>query len=160
MTLARLPFIATGVLGCLALFGCGLLIGGRWVGAIGRRAADRSTPCYRLHAHRAMSDVPCEAFMIAALGLGLWGASRIWSGRGLGTGPAAVRRGRGLFAGSSIVCKLNGLLAPMILAPGAGSACSSPGSAAPGRRLGLAGGAAALRSVTMVVDGRSRSTRP
>ena len=35
-----------------------------------RPAADRQSALFRLHAHRAMSDVPCEAFMIAALGSG------------------------------------------------------------------------------------------
>ena len=34
-------------------------------------------PLYSLHAHRAMADVPCEAFMLASLAIALsvWGAS-------------------------------------------------------------------------------------
>ena len=113
LTVARIPFIATGLLGCLALFGCGVLIGGRWIGALAAGLLI-ANPLYRLHAHRAMSDVPCEAFMLAAFGLGLWGWIRIWSRRGVGLG-FVLCLGAGACAGLSIVCKLNGLLAPMIL---------------------------------------------
>ena len=146
LTVARIAFIATGVLGALALFGCGLLIGGRATAAI---AAVLLTinPLFRLHAHRAMSDVPCEAFLIAGLGLGLWAASRIWSGRNLATGLllfAAAGAGCGL----AIVCKLNGLLGPMILAAWCGLGMIAPGRP-PRMRLALAGGAV-LAMVAMV----------
>ena len=120
LTISRLPFIATAVLGCLALFGCGVLIGGRWVGAIAALLL-MINPLFRLHAHRAMSDVPCESFMIAALGLALWGATRIWSGRGIGSG-LVLFAAAGVCAGLSIVCKLNGLLAPMIIVAWSGLA--------------------------------------
>ena len=69
-----------GALGCVALFGCGVLVGDRRVGTIAALLL-MINPLYRLHAHRAMSDVPCEAFLISALGLGLYALQRIWSGR-------------------------------------------------------------------------------
>lgn len=113
LTAARLPFIATGVLGCLALFGIGMLVGGRWAGAMAALLLV-ANPLYRLHAHRAMSDVPCEAFVIAALGLGLRGLTRFWPGRGLALGILLLGAA-GACSGLAIACKLNGLLAPMVL---------------------------------------------
>jgi 4-amino-4-deoxy-L-arabinose transferase-like glycosyltransferase len=111
LTVARLPFIATGVLGCVGAFLFGSIVGGRWVGAIGAGLL-MINPLYRLHAHRAMSDVPCEAFVIAALALALWSFARVWSGRGRWSGFAAA----GVCSGLAILCKFNGLLAPMIVA--------------------------------------------
>ena len=113
LTVARIPFIATGLLGCLALLGFGALIGGRWVGVLASGLLI-ANPLYRLHAHRAMSDVPCEAFMIASLGLGMWGWARIWSRRGVGLGMVLFLAA-GVSSGLAIVCKLNGLLAPIVL---------------------------------------------
>jgi 4-amino-4-deoxy-L-arabinose transferase-like glycosyltransferase len=113
LTVSRIPFVAIGVLGCLALFGCGLLIGGRRIGAIAALLLV-ANPLYRLHAHRAMSDVPCETFVIASLGLGLWGLTHFWPCRRLGWGILLLAAA-GIFSGLAIVCKLNGLLSPMVL---------------------------------------------
>jgi 4-amino-4-deoxy-L-arabinose transferase-like glycosyltransferase len=145
LTVARLPFIATAVLGCLALFGCGLLIGGRWVGAIGALLLTIN-PLFRLHAHRAMSDVPCEAFMIAALGLALWGATRVWSRHGIGYG-LVLFAAAGVCAALSILCKLNGLLAPMIIV----AWCGLGALAARVGRVRLAFGVGAALSIAMLV---------
>ncbi len=71
-------------------------------------------PLYRLHAHRAMSDVPCEAFMAAALGLALWACQRIGSRRGVWSGLGLFGLA-GLCSGLSIACKLNGLLVPIVM---------------------------------------------
>lgn len=139
LTAARLPFIATGVLGCLALYIAGVLVGGRWVGAIGA-ALLLINPLYRLHAHRAMSDVPCEAFLIAALGLALWACHRILSCRAIGRGLVAFAAA-GVFSGLAIVCKFNGFLAPMIIAAWCGLGLLIPRLDARAR-LALAGGAA------------------
>jgi 4-amino-4-deoxy-L-arabinose transferase-like glycosyltransferase len=114
LTVARLPFIATGVLGCVSVFLCGSLVGGRWVGAIGAVLL-MFNPLYRLHAHRAMSDVPCEAFVIAALTLAMSGYGRVWSGRGFWSGFGGFAAS-GVCLGLALLCKLNGLLAPMIIA--------------------------------------------
>jgi hypothetical protein len=130
LTVARVPFIATGVLGCLSLFVCGLLIGGRWVGAIGATLL-MLNPLYRLHAHRAMSDVPCEAFVIAALTFALWACRRLWAGRGLWSGLAGFA-GSGICAGLALLCKFSGFLAPIIIAAWCG--------------LGLVGSKSGLRS--------------
>ena len=90
MIAARLPIIALGALGCVAIFGCGALIKDGRVGIIAAVLL-MLNPLYRLHAHRAMSDVPCEAFMLVALGLSLWAWRRIWSG---GFGMAAFLAAR------------------------------------------------------------------
>lgn len=144
LTVARIPFIATGVLGCLALYACSLQIGARGVGAIAALLL-AANPLYRLHAHRAMSDVPCEAFMVAALAFALGGARRSWSGRGGSLFFAAA----GLCSGLAIVCKLNGLLAPMIVTAWCGLAALVPGPGRPAR-LGFAG-AWALSMGTMLM---------
>jgi 4-amino-4-deoxy-L-arabinose transferase-like glycosyltransferase len=114
LTVARIPFIATGVLGCVALFACGVLIGGQGVGTIGALLL-LINPLFRLHAHRAMADVPCEAFLLTALALALWGVQRLWSGRTPWSG-LVLFGAAGLCSGISVACKLNGLLAPMITA--------------------------------------------
>jgi 4-amino-4-deoxy-L-arabinose transferase-like glycosyltransferase len=160
LTVARLPFIATAVLGCLALFGCGGLVGGRWLGAVAALLL-MTNPLYRLHAHRAMSDVPCESFMIAALGLALWGSTRIWSGRGIGSG-LLLFMAAGVCAGLSIVCKLNGLLAPMIIVAWCGLAVvlSRRG---PRAMSGFAAGAAvsiAMMVVTVLAFNPTLTSRP
>jgi 4-amino-4-deoxy-L-arabinose transferase-like glycosyltransferase len=122
LMIARLPFLAAGMLGCVAVYACGFQIGGR-AAAVIAAAMLAINPLYRLHAHRAMSDVPCEAFTIAALAGALWGARRIWSGR-KGALPFATA---GLCSGLAIVCKLNGLLAPMIITAWCGAAALAPG---------------------------------
>jgi hypothetical protein len=138
LTAARWPFIAPGVLGCVTLLVCGALVGGRWIGAIGGCLLALN-PLYRLHAHRAMSDVPCEAFVIVALTLALWSLRRLWSGSGLWPTLAGFAAS-GACAGLAILCKLSGLLAPMVIACwGLGALVSKLDS---GSRLALwAGGA-------------------
>ena len=73
-------FLFLGALGCVALFGCGVLVKDRRVGTIAAVLL-MINPLYALHAHRAMSEVPYEAFLISALGPGLSAMQRIWSGR-------------------------------------------------------------------------------
>ncbi len=109
LIVARIPILFLGALGCVALFGCGVLIEDRRVGTIAAILL-MINPLYRLHAHRAMSDVPYEAFLISALGLGLYALQRFWSGR---PGIAALwfsSSWRESPPGSSILCKFNGLL--------------------------------------------------
>ncbi len=68
-------------------------------------------PLYRLHAHRAMSEVPCEAFHGRAWGWPPGLSKRSGRGRRL---PGSVCSGfaRPVCCGLSILCKFNGLLAP------------------------------------------------
>jgi len=122
---ARLPILGLGALGCAALFGCGSLIKGGRVGILAAVLL-MLNPLYRLHAHRAMSDVPCEAFMLTALGLSLWGWRRIWC-RGFGAAGFLLSGLAGLSAGLSLLCKLNGFLGLMIIAGWTGIAWVTPG---------------------------------
>jgi hypothetical protein len=148
LTVARIPFIATGVFGCVALFACGVLIGGRGVGTIGALLLVVN-PLFRLHAHRAMSDVPCEAFLIAALGFALWGSQRVWAGRGLWSG-LAVFAAAGVCSGISLACKLNGLLALMINAAWCGLSLLVPGLSLRSK-AGLGGGLLLTLTMTAAV---------
>ena len=53
---ARVPIILTGVLGCIAIFACGALIQNDRVGVIAAILL-MLNPLFRLHAHRAMSNI-------------------------------------------------------------------------------------------------------
>src|SRR5438067_10068998 len=64
LIIARLQFLVLGALGCAALFGCGVLIKDRRVGAIAAVLL-MINPLFRDHAHLAMSEAPCEVFMIS-----------------------------------------------------------------------------------------------
>jgi len=125
LILARLPFIVLGALGCVAIFGCGVLIKDSRVGIIAA-ALLMLNPLYRLHAHRAMSDVPCEAFMLVALGLSLWGWRRTWC-RGLGVLAFLLPWLAGFAAGLSLLCKFNGFLGLIIILGWCGIAWITPG---------------------------------
>jgi hypothetical protein len=113
LAVARVPSVLVGAVGCLAVYGIGLIVAGWRVGvAAGLLLA--ANPLYRLHARRAMSDVPCEAFLLAALFFALWAWTRVLSGRSLRSvwlsGGAA-----GVCAGLSLLSKLSGALALMVL---------------------------------------------
>ena len=82
-------------------------------------------PLFRLHAHRAMSDVPYEAFLIAAMGLGLYALQRIWSGRSAAV-TALLVVSTGLAVGLSILCKFNGLIGLMVIGCWVGFAFLAP----------------------------------
>ena len=71
LTIARLPSILTGALACVAIFALGTLVAGPWAGGIAAFLL-AVNPLFRLHAHRAMSEASCEAFLLLALALGLW----------------------------------------------------------------------------------------
>ena len=124
LIVARLPFIALGALGSIAIFGCGTLLKDWRVGAVAAFLLTLN-PLYRLHAHRAMSDTPCEAFMLAGLALFLWTWRRSWSGK---IGPAVffVPCLAGVCFGLSVLCKFNGLLGLVVIAAWSGLAVISP----------------------------------
>ena len=122
---ARVPFVLLGVLGCVALLACGTIIDNYRVGAIAAIVL-MLNPLYRVHAHRAMSDVPCEAFMFVAIAIDLWMMRRLWSGRP-GVSVFFASLAAGICAGLSILCKFNGFLGLMIIAAWCGFAWFVPG---------------------------------
>ncbi|MGC8643459.1 MAG: ArnT family glycosyltransferase [Isosphaeraceae bacterium] len=114
LMIARVPFILTAALGCVAIFALGSLIAGRWAGTIAALLL-AVNPLFRLHAHRAMSEAPCEAFLLLALAVGLWA----W--KDLLTHAPRIRfmvamLVAGFCAGFSLLAKFNGALAIFALA--------------------------------------------
>jgi len=114
LTAARWPSLVLGAVGCMALFGCGTLVKNSRLGAIAAILL-MVNPLYSLHAHRAMSDVPCEAFVTIALWLALLSWKWAWSAR-----PAyaciLISSLSGLAVGLALQCKFNAFLALMIVA--------------------------------------------
>lgn len=111
---ARWPSVIVGSLGCMAIFGLGVLAHGRRVGAVAALLL-MVNPLYRLHARRAMSDVMAEALILLCLAVALWvwreslagrGGPRRWPAAGLA----------GIFGGLAVLAKLNGGLAMIVVA--------------------------------------------
>jgi 4-amino-4-deoxy-L-arabinose transferase-like glycosyltransferase len=106
LTRARWPSVVCGALGCVALYGLGALGGDRRVGMV---AAGFLTvnPLYRLHARRAMADVPAECLILLTAVVGLWVWRRSLQGRfgfGIWLGTWLV----GVLGGLAVLAKLNG----------------------------------------------------
>ena len=95
------------------MFACGTLIKDDRTGVIAAVLL-MLNPLFRLHAHRAMSDVPCESFMLVTLWLGLWAWLRAWSGR-IGLASWLLSIFAGFAAGLALLCKFNGFLALMVM---------------------------------------------
>ncbi|WP_165244288.1 4-amino-4-deoxy-L-arabinose transferase [Paludisphaera soli] len=114
LTVARIPSILLGAAGCLALAALGAAAFDLRVGvAAGLLLA--LNPLYALHAHRAMSEAPCEAFLLIALALALGAWRRAVAGKA-GWAMFALLAGSGVAIGLSVLAKFNGLLALMTLA--------------------------------------------
>ncbi len=111
---ARRPSILLGVLGGLGIYALGSLASCRKVGWLAALLLTIN-PLYRLHARRAMSDVPAEAFVLLALAVGLWAWREILNGRRPIAGGLALGLGGGLLSGLAVLSKLNGGLALMVL---------------------------------------------
>jgi hypothetical protein len=92
-----------------------------------------------------MPDVPCEALIVAALAVALWGWSRALAGRLGPLGWAAGVLGAGVLGGLATLAKLTGLIAPLTIAAWGILALALPG--VPWRRKGAAAGGAALAGV-------------
>ena len=138
LTAARVPIILVGVLGCVAIFACGAVIKDDRVGTIAAILL-MLNPLFRLHAHRAMSDIPSESFMLVALWLELWAWHRVWSGR-IGLVSWLLPLFAGLAVGLALLSKFNGFLALMIVGIWSGAAVLTHGLLW-SRKLTITGGA-------------------
>ena len=111
---ARWPSVFLGATGCIAIYALGVLAADRRVGIVAALLL-MVDPLYRMHARRAMSDVPAEALILATAAVGLWVWQRtLAKGAELGTWLAATAAGA--LAGLAVLCKLNGVLGLMIMA--------------------------------------------
>jgi 4-amino-4-deoxy-L-arabinose transferase-like glycosyltransferase len=145
---ARVPILLVGALGCVAIFGCGVLVKDRRVGTLAAMAL-MFNPLYRLLAHRAMSDVPSEAFTLAALAIFLWWWQRVWSGwsaRVMVVLPCLA----GICAGLALLSKFSGFLGLMIIASWSALTLIAP-RVSLRRKLTVAGGASAAAAVALAV---------
>ena len=124
LTAARLTVIPLGALGCLALFASGLLIRDARTATLAAVLL-MINPLYSLLAHRSMSDVPCDAFMLSSLAVALSLWRRIWS-RGMHAAALVLPIAGGLLAGLSLLCKLNGFLGLAIVTGWCGIAWLAP----------------------------------
>ncbi len=115
LTVARIPNVLIGALGCVAIYHLGRFSFNRLTGIIASLLLILS-PLYWLHARRAMSDVPAEAFMLASLALALPIWSAFVAGRGNWKQAFLLAFGGGSLVGLAVLSKLNGTIAGMILA--------------------------------------------
>jgi 4-amino-4-deoxy-L-arabinose transferase-like glycosyltransferase len=111
---ARLPVIPLGALGCLGLFAAGVIARNARLGTIAAVLL-MLNPLYALHSHRAMSDVPCDAFMVSSLAVWLYLWARVWS-RGSDVAVWVLPCLAGLLSGMALLCKLNGFIGLGIIA--------------------------------------------
>ena len=145
---ARLPIIPLGAVGCLALFACGVIVKDRRVGTIAA-ALLMINPLYSLQAHRAMADVPCEAFMLSSLAIWLAMWVRIWS-KGAPVAALVFPWLAGCLAGMSLLCKLNGFVGLGIVTACCGLSWLLPGLST-GRKLAVTGATVVVVAVALVV---------
>jgi hypothetical protein len=129
---ARWPSVLLGGLGCAAIFGLGALLADRRVGLVAALLL-MANPLYRMHARRAMSDVPAEALILTTLWIGLaaWRTALAGEMR-LGHWIASTL-GMGVCGGLAVLSKLNGGLALMVLGTWALLALALPGYSSRGR---------------------------
>jgi 4-amino-4-deoxy-L-arabinose transferase-like glycosyltransferase len=114
LLIARVPSIFAGALGCVAIFALGTLIAGPPAGVVAAFLL-AVNPLFRLHAHRAMSEVSCEAFLLLALALGLWSWKTLLS-RPPRTVFMVTMLLTGFSTGFSLLAKFNGALVIFALA--------------------------------------------
>ncbi len=137
LVIARLPSIVLGAVGCVAIFAIGTMVCHERTGAIAAFLL-AVNPLYSLHAHRAMSEAGCEAFLLVAVALGLLAWKSL-----LSRGPIApsllLSIAAGSSAGLSILSKFNGILALVALAGWTCLALALPGMPR-AAKLGLCAG--------------------
>ncbi|RUL84340.1 ArnT family glycosyltransferase [Tautonia sociabilis] len=156
----RWPMVVLGAIGCVAASAIGAMAFGPRAGALAGMVL-AINPLYRLHARRAMSDVPTEAFTLLALGVGLWAWRELIGGRP-GRGAAAMALGGGVLAGMAALSKLSGGLAMMTLAAWAALAAVLPG--VPASRKAAVAGAVVVAGLiaygTFIVGNPTLTARP
>jgi hypothetical protein len=111
---ARWPAVVLGGLGCAAIFGIGTLAAGRRVGVVAALLL-MENPLYRMHARRAMSDVPAEALILTTLWISLAAWQSALAGRLRLMRWSVSALGMGVCGGLAVLAKLNGGLALMVL---------------------------------------------
>jgi 4-amino-4-deoxy-L-arabinose transferase-like glycosyltransferase len=114
LEVARIPSVVVGASGCIALYGIGVIVGGRGIGTVAALLLI-ANPLYRLLSRRAMSDVPCEAFMLCALVFFLWAWRGLLSGRLTALTVFSVAAA-GAASGFALLSKLSGMLALLVIA--------------------------------------------
>jgi 4-amino-4-deoxy-L-arabinose transferase-like glycosyltransferase len=123
---ARIPSLAFGSLGCLAIYAIGTMALDRRLGLLAAYLL-MLNPLYCMHARRAMSDVPAESLILATLAVGLWAWKHLLSGdRAFGPTLGQVV-GSGILCGLATLSKLNGALGGLILGSWALLAILLPG---------------------------------
>jgi hypothetical protein len=153
LTAARIPSILLGASGCAAIFGLGVMVRDERVGLVAAFLL-AINPLYRLHAHRAMSEAPCETFLYLSLLVAAWCWSRAFAPRAVARPWASIGLiGAGAAAGLSVLSKFNGLLALMTLAVWTALGWSLPGRSW-AARLGFAiGSCVAVATAWLVFVG-------
>ncbi len=126
LIIARLPSIVLGAVGCVAIFAIGGMVRDQRTGVIAAFLL-AINPLYSLHAHRAMSEAGCEAFLLVAIAMGLLAFKSL-----LARGPIApsllLLIAAGSSAGLSILSKFNGILALFSLVAWTCLALALPGT--------------------------------
>jgi 4-amino-4-deoxy-L-arabinose transferase-like glycosyltransferase len=140
LVVARLPSVLMGAIGCVGIYLLGALVKDGptgWIAAILLAV----NPLYRLHAHRAMSEAPCEAFLLLSLALGLWAWVALLGNRSVAAGGTTLIVS-GVLAGLSILAKFTGVMATLAVVAWVILGLALPRVAA-ARKLILAAGAGA-----------------
>lgn len=109
----RWPSAVLGGLGCAMIYAIGVLVGGRRLGLIAAILL-AINPLYRLHARRAMSDVPAEALILLTLAIGLWALHQRWQEIRISL-SLMISVIVGILGGLAVLAKLNGALALMTI---------------------------------------------
>lgn len=125
--IARYPSVLLGGIGCAAIFAIGRIVWGRTSAGLLAALFLAINPLYRLHARRAMADVPAEAMILCSIAIAAWAwraAIQASSGSPKGS-PNTPRLSvakrlsawvvAGGFAGLAVLAKLNGGLGLMTI---------------------------------------------
>ncbi len=121
LRIARYPSVLLGGIGCAAIFAIGRIVWGRTSAGLLAAFFLAINPLYRLHARRAMADVPAEAMILCAIAIAAWAwRAAIQESDGSTNTPASSLGIRliawfaaGVFAGLAVLAKLNGGLGLM-----------------------------------------------
>jgi 4-amino-4-deoxy-L-arabinose transferase-like glycosyltransferase len=137
LLIARLPIALFGALGCVSAFGLACMFKDRRAGLLAAILL-LIDPLYRVHASRAMSDVPCESLVLATAFLALSAWRSLLAGRWPVSLVLLVAMASGATAGLAVLAKLSGGLAVIIISCWTALAACLPGFAW-GRKMAVAG---------------------